>query len=312
MERILDEKLVKGKTQYLIKWQGYDDQTWEPASHMAKTEALLEWKKRKPTKQSASKTPVKGKDSEVENESGDDSESGGGEWKPKQKANSEGRRKTPTGAAKGKSPVTAAGPKFGAKRPLEEKEELPETIDADTILSYIDAWDAPALKALASAIAKEANGGHKWNPPLGGLKGSGKKGEVLEDITVAVRAVYAGMGTRERGRPYYFSGDAPPPEATFRSERIESTRLTFGATPATLRGAVEKSFRRAHEAAANSKAQKAFRPETKALMQRLQVLEQAQLAQVCGKRGPAFSHSPHTAHRHTASARPSRQPRACR
>uniref|UniRef100_A0A7S3FDN9 Uncharacterized protein n=1 Tax=Haptolina ericina TaxID=156174 RepID=A0A7S3FDN9_9EUKA len=88
------------------------------------------------------------------------------------------------------------------------------------------------------------------------------------------------MGTRERGRPYYFSGDAPPPEATFRSERIESTRLTFGATPATLRGAVEKSFRRAHEAAANSKAQKAFRPETKALMQRLQVLEQAQLAQM--------------------------------
>jgi hypothetical protein len=84
-----------------------------------------------------------------------------------------------------------------------------------------------------------------------------------------------------QGRGYHFPGDAPPPEAAYRSERIESTQLrSYGTDAAGLRAVVEKAFRRAHEAATNAKTKKSFRPETKALMQRLQVLEQTQLAQI--------------------------------
>eukprot|EP00966_Prymnesium_polylepis_P010878 250504-Prymnesium_polylepis.1 len=89
---------------------------------MAKTEALVEWKKKgKPAKEGAqskpapSKTPVKDKDFEEDDDDDDDdsdSEADGGEWKPKPKAKpaSEAPKKaTPKAVAKGKSPVTAAG-----------------------------------------------------------------------------------------------------------------------------------------------------------------------------------------------------------
>ena len=135
-------------------------------------------------------------------------EADGGEWKPKATSASRSepakKKTTPKVAASGKSPATAAA--ASKKRPLEEvlPEALPEKLDVQVILSQIEGWDAPALKALASALSKEANGStHRWHQPLSGLKGTGKKAEVLEDIAVAVRSAYAGMGTRECRRCFH-------------------------------------------------------------------------------------------------------------
>ena len=37
MEKILDKKKVRGKTQYLVKWLGYEDEenSWEPAENLS-------------------------------------------------------------------------------------------------------------------------------------------------------------------------------------------------------------------------------------------------------------------------------------
>src|SRR5271163_2661281 len=45
IDAIIDERVVNGENQYLVKWHGYsdDDDTWEPLSHVAKTEALILW-----------------------------------------------------------------------------------------------------------------------------------------------------------------------------------------------------------------------------------------------------------------------------
>src|SRR5271163_673564 len=45
IDAIIDERVVNGENQYLVKWHGYsdDDDTWELLSHVAKTEALILW-----------------------------------------------------------------------------------------------------------------------------------------------------------------------------------------------------------------------------------------------------------------------------
>ena len=46
VERILDKRFHRGKTQYLVKWVGYpdSDNTWEPASHLSHAvDALTEF-----------------------------------------------------------------------------------------------------------------------------------------------------------------------------------------------------------------------------------------------------------------------------
>ena len=45
IDAIVDERVVNGENQYLIKWHGYleDDNTWEPLSHVKNTEALILW-----------------------------------------------------------------------------------------------------------------------------------------------------------------------------------------------------------------------------------------------------------------------------
>jgi len=50
VEAIIGERNVDGKTQYLVKWVGYDDDesnTWEPLEHVAETKALDEWEERR-------------------------------------------------------------------------------------------------------------------------------------------------------------------------------------------------------------------------------------------------------------------------
>src|SRR5665213_980589 len=43
IEAIIGEQENKGEKEYLIKWLGYDDNMWEPISHMIDTEVLIEW-----------------------------------------------------------------------------------------------------------------------------------------------------------------------------------------------------------------------------------------------------------------------------
>lgn len=43
IESIQDQRKVRGRQQYLVKWAGYDDPTWEPAEYLAETEALQRW-----------------------------------------------------------------------------------------------------------------------------------------------------------------------------------------------------------------------------------------------------------------------------
>jgi len=45
VDKIVDERIVDGKVQYLVKWTGYDDEdsTWEPYEHVAETRALDQW-----------------------------------------------------------------------------------------------------------------------------------------------------------------------------------------------------------------------------------------------------------------------------
>jgi len=48
VEKILGKRVRKGKTEYLIKWAGYDDQdnTWEPTEHLNCPERVQEFTKR--------------------------------------------------------------------------------------------------------------------------------------------------------------------------------------------------------------------------------------------------------------------------
>merc|ERR1719233_2040667 len=44
VESIVDKKVVRGKTKYLVKWKGYDkdeDRTWEPKANLAGSEDLI-------------------------------------------------------------------------------------------------------------------------------------------------------------------------------------------------------------------------------------------------------------------------------
>jgi hypothetical protein len=44
VEEILKERGKGRKKQYLVKWEGYPDPTWEPALNLKHTDALQDWK----------------------------------------------------------------------------------------------------------------------------------------------------------------------------------------------------------------------------------------------------------------------------
>ena len=43
VEEIVEERGRGRRKQYLVKWEGYPDPTWEPASNLEHTDALKEW-----------------------------------------------------------------------------------------------------------------------------------------------------------------------------------------------------------------------------------------------------------------------------
>jgi hypothetical protein len=44
VEEILEERAKGCRKQYLVKWEGYADQTWKPALHLKDTDALQTWR----------------------------------------------------------------------------------------------------------------------------------------------------------------------------------------------------------------------------------------------------------------------------
>ena len=42
MEKILDKRLMKGKVEFLVKWIGWEEGTWEPARDLDGSENLID------------------------------------------------------------------------------------------------------------------------------------------------------------------------------------------------------------------------------------------------------------------------------
>ena len=51
VEEICGERDAAGQRQYLVKWEGYDECTWEPASNLSCPEEVQKWTKLQPSKQ---------------------------------------------------------------------------------------------------------------------------------------------------------------------------------------------------------------------------------------------------------------------
>ena len=278
IEKILKERTVGGKTEYLIKWEGYDkeeDNTWEPAKEIRKTEAFKKWQPQQAASSSSSaaasssskkKKKKKNADSDDEaevSESDSDEGSDGGDWKPK-KAKA---LQTKTGTAR--TPATAATSKQQAKRPLEVVEDDDAPLTAESMLAQLASWDAPALKSFISQVAKEANKGF-GQIVFEHLKAPAKKGECLEDARVCIHSAYAGLGTTA----FAYRSEEP----RFQSERVRSRPLPSYVSTTAAQQAVEAAFKRCRGGVQNKRMKASMCPEAKALLPKLEVLDKSQLA----------------------------------
>jgi glycosylphosphatidylinositol phospholipase D len=50
VEEILDSRRMRGRLQYLVKWRGFVDPTWEPEENLTEVEAVDTYHKRYPAR----------------------------------------------------------------------------------------------------------------------------------------------------------------------------------------------------------------------------------------------------------------------
>jgi len=94
VEKILEKRTKKGKTEYLIKWKGYEDEaenTWEPVANLDCEDKIQEFEKN-----------YKEKDANEKAKGGDKRKSeAGGKNEPKEKKKKEKDENKPRGFARG-------------------------------------------------------------------------------------------------------------------------------------------------------------------------------------------------------------------